>query len=226
MSKSFYEEFANPDFFEKQASENKNIKDSLDNLSPSVLEKMAQELENMSEEQEDLEQKLASDCSGTNPQKESAECGEDKKSEDMTTNPQDESKKAECKKSEDEDGKEEEKEEEKDNESEAECKKAENEGQVEATDDAGEHSEAGEGTEVEAGDYSDEELIKKAYENATEQLAENGLTIADYVYHKTASEAVSLKVSEYAEKLATLTDKTALEIADDILGKIAESSEE
>ena len=60
MSRNFFEEFAKNDFFEKKASENENIKNTLGSITPSVLEKLAEEIGAISDEEDmTLEQKLA-----------------------------------------------------------------------------------------------------------------------------------------------------------------------
>ena len=62
MSRNFFEEFAKNDFFEKKASENENIKNTLGSITPSVLEKVAEEIGAISDEEDmTLEQKLASE---------------------------------------------------------------------------------------------------------------------------------------------------------------------
>ena len=140
MSRNFFEEFAKNDFFEKKASENENIKNTLGSITPSVLEKLAEEIGAISDEEDmTLEQKLASE---DKEDKEAAGCSEDE--------------------------------------------------------------------------------VKQAYEIAEQKLASAGLTVADYVYEKTASESTALFVSENAEKLASLSDKSTLQVADEILSAMAE----
>ena len=146
MSRNFFEEFAKNDFFEKKASENENIKNTLGSITPSVLEKLAEEIGAISDEEDmTLEQKLASE------EEEEEEPKEDK----------------------------------------------------------------------EAAGCSEDE-VKQAYEIAEQKLASAGLTVADYVYEKTASESTALFVSENAEKLASLSDKSTLQVADEILSAMAE----
>ena len=67
-----------------------------------------------------------------------------------------------------------------------------------------------------------EEEIKKAYEVAEQKLASAGLTVADYVFDKVANEVTALFVTENAEKLASLSDKSTLQVADEILTAMAE----
>ena len=62
MSKSFYEEFQRNDFFEKEASENQNVRNTLSGLNPEVLDKIASELDAISAIEDDsLESKLAAE---------------------------------------------------------------------------------------------------------------------------------------------------------------------
>ena len=78
-----YNEFIQNDFFEKKASENANIKSTLSNLDPEMLEKLAAEIEGISNDNEEdtLEQKLAAEgCSEKEPEKK--EDKEEKESED------------------------------------------------------------------------------------------------------------------------------------------------
>ena len=182
MSRNFFEEFAKNDFFEKKASENENIKNTLGSITPSVLEKLAEEIGAISDEEDmTLEQKLASE-----EEKEEAK-EEEKEAEPEEKEEAEEEKEAEPE--EKEEAKEEEKEEPKEDKEAAGCS---------------------------------EDEVKQAYEIAEQKLASAGLTVADYVYEKTASESTALFVSENAEKLASLSDKSTLQVADEILSAIAE----
>lgn len=196
MSNSFYESFASNDFFEKKAMENKNINDSLNEIEPTVLEKVAKELGAMSELQENdsLEEKLASNCSG-NPAETSKTDVNEVKAKDEDD--EDENKNAE-----------------------EETVEAEEDGMVEAEEELG----------AEAEEYSEEEILKQAYEVAEQRLYESGLDTSDYVFNKVASdeslcgfanEDSCAFIADYAEKLASLSEKTALEVVDDILVEVA-----
>ena len=158
MSNNFYSEFIEGGFFEKKASENANIKSTLSNLDPAVLEKLAQEIEGYADNESDLtlEQKLAAE-----------EDSEKDKEKDK---------------------------EEKDKE------------EKESADDC----------------EKDEEVIKQAYELAEQKLASNGFSVADFVFEKCANEEVSLFIAENAEKLASLSDKPILQVADEILSTLSE----
>ena len=159
MSRNFFEEFAKNDFFEKKASENENIKNTLGSITPSVLEKLAEEIGAISDEEDmTLEQKLASE------EEEKEEVKEESKEEKEKEEPKEDKEAAGC----------------------------------------------------------SEDEVKQAYEIAEQKLASAGLTVADYVYEKTASESTALFVSANAEKLASLSDKSTLQVADEILSAMAE----
>ena len=207
MSRNFFEEFAKNDFFEKKASENENIKSTLESITPSVLEKLAEEIGAISEEEDmTLEQKLAAESeeeAKEEPKEEPKEAKEEPKEEPK------EDKEAEGCSNKDEEEKEAEPEEEEKEEPKKEEAKEE------------EKEEPKEDKEAE-GCSNQEDEVKKAYEIAEQKLASAGLTVADYVYEKTASETTALFISENAEKLASLSDKTTLQVADEILSAMAE----
>ena len=176
MSNNFYSEFIEGGFFEKKASENANIKSTLSNLDPAVLEKLAQEIEGYADNESDLtlEQKLAAE-----------EDSEKDKEKDK---------------------------EEKDKE------------EKESADDSEKDKEEKDKEEKESADdcEKDEEVIKQAYELAEQKLASNGFSVADFVFEKCANEEVSLFIAENAEKLASLSDKPILQVADEILSTLSE----
>ena len=81
-----------------------------------------------------------------------------------------------------------------------------------------------------AADYTEEEILKQAYEIAEQKLASQGLDTIDYVISKVASdeslyglanEESCAFIADKAEKLASLSEKTALEVVDDILVEVA-----
>ena len=85
--------------------------------------------------------------------------------------------------------------------------------------------EASQGTETvikEADEENNFEMMKKAYELAGEKLAEAGYSVADYVFNKTASEDIACFIADKAEKLAFLSDRPVLMVADEILGSVSE----
>ena len=193
MSRNFFEEFAKNDFFEKKASENENIKNTLGSITPSVLEKLAEEIGAISDEEDmTLEQKLASEEEEKEEVKEEKEEAKEETKEEKEAEPEEKEEAEEEKEAEPEE-KEEAKEEEKEEPKE----------------------------DKEAAGCSEDE-VKQAYEIAEQKLASAGLTVADYVYEKTASESTALFVSENAEKLASLSDKSTLQVADEILSAMAE----
>lgn len=70
---------------------------------------------------------------------------------------------------------------------------------------------------VTASEYDEADLVKVAYEVAEEKLAEEGWSLADYVFSQIPNEKVANFVADKAEKLAYLSDKSSLQVADDIL---------
>lgn len=238
MSKNFFEEFAKNDFFEKKASENENIKSTLGSITPSVLEKLAEEIGALSEQEDmTLEQKLASeDCSdkevekeeekekdtdkeaeaevevaGENENDSDADTEEANKNENETETKAQSEVKSEVeakKKAEDT-----EEDTEKDTDKDTENKDEQNEEDKKDTNN--------DDDEKESKDCSEDEL-KKAYEVAEQKLASAGFTVVDYVLEKVASENTALFVTENAEKLAFLSDKPILQVADEIISTMAE----
>ena len=203
MSRNFFEEFAKNDFFEKKASENENIKNTLGSITPSVLEKLAEEIGAISDEEDmTLEQKLASE---EEEKEEVKEVKEEKEAESE----------------EKEEAKEETKEEKEAEPEEKEEAEEEKEAEPEEKEEAKEEEKEEPKEDKEAAGCSEDE-VKQAYEIAEQKLASAGLTVADYVYEKTASESTALFVSENAEKLASLSDKSTLQVADEILSAMAE----
>ena len=200
MSRNFFEEFAKNDFFEKKASENENIKNTLGSITPSVLEKLAEEIGAISDEEDmTLEQKLASEEEEKEEEKEEKEAESEEKEE----------------------AKEETKEEKEAEPEEKEEAEEEKEAEPEEKEEAKEEEKEEPKEDKEAAGCSEDE-VKQAYEIAEQKLASAGLTVADYVYEKTASESTALFVSENAEKLASLSDKSTLQVADEILSAMAE----
>ena len=226
MSRNFFEEFAKNDFFEKKASENENIKSTLESITPSVLEKLAEEIGAISEEEDmTLEQKLAAES-----EEEAKEEPKEAKEAEGCSNKDEEEKEAEPEEEEKEEPKKEEPKEDKEaegcsnkdeEEKEAEPEKEEKEEPKKEEAKEEEKEEPKEDKEAE-GCSDQEDEVKKAYEIAEQKLASAGLTVADYVYEKTASETTALFISENAEKLASLSDKTTLQVADEILSAMAE----
>jgi DNA mismatch repair ATPase MutL len=68
----------------------------------------------------------------------------------------------------------------------------------------------------------DEAIVKEAYELAEEKLASAGLTVKDYILSKIDDEHVAEDISVKAEKLAYVTGKNTLQVADDIIGSICD----
>lgn len=73
-----------------------------------------------------------------------------------------------------------------------------------------------------ASEYEEGDLIKTAYEVAEEKLAESGYSISDYVYTVIPNEKTASFIADKAEKLAHITNKSALQVADDIIGNMAD----
>ena len=219
MSRNFFEEFAKNDFFEKKASENENIKNTLGSITPSVLEKLAEEIGAISDEEDmTLEQKLASEEEEKEEEKEEKEAeSEEKEEAKEETKEEKEAEPEEKEEAEKEEKEEKEAEPEEKEEAEEEAKEAEPEEKEEAKEEEKEEPKE----DKEAAGCSEDE-VKQAYEIAEQKLASAGLTVADYVYEKTASESTALFVSENAEKLASLSDKSTLQVADEILSAMAE----
>lgn len=243
MSRNFFEEFAKNDFFEKKASENENIKSTLGSITPSILEKLAEEIGALSDEEDmTLEQKLASEEEKEDPKEEEKEDPkedkeaeaepEDKKEDESKEEEPKEDKEAEgCSDKEDDEKEaeaesEDKKEEPKEDKEAAGCSDKEEEKEAEPEDETAskeeEKKEEPKEDKEAAGCSNKEDEVKQAYELAEQKLASAGLTVADYVYEKTASESTALFVSENAEKLASLSDKTTLQVADEILSAMAE----
>ena len=215
MSRNFFEEFAKNDFFEKKASENENIKNTLGSITPSVLEKLAEEIGAISDEEDmTLEQKLASEEEEKEEEKEEKEAESEEKEEAKEETKEEK----EAEPEEKEEAEEEEKEAEPEEKEEAEEEK---EAEPEEKEEAKEEEKEEPKEDKEAAGCSEDE-VKQAYEIAEQKLASAGLTVADYVYEKTASESTALFVSENAEKLASLSDKSTLQVADEILSAMAE----
>lgn len=189
---SFYKEMSKNNFMEKTASENNEIKETLSGLSPEILQKLANEIDNI--ESDGMKSSLETIAS---------ECGSDGKSTEDEGKSED---KSEEKKEAEEEGKSEE------------CKSEE----CKSEDKPEEKKEAEDEGEIPNGEKSEEEVKKEAYELASQRLEKAGYTVADYVYSKTADEEISEYVSKTAEVIADMTEKTALEVADDILGALNE----
>ena len=213
MSRNFFEEFIKNDFFEKKASENENIKSTLGSITPSVLEKLAEEIGALSEEEDmTLEQKLASEEETETKEEVKEEAKEEEK--EAETEKEEEAKEEVKEEKEAETDKEEEAKEEPKEEV-----KEEKDAETSCGEEKEEKEEPKEDKEAEG---CSEEEIKKAYEVAEQKLASAGLTVADYVFDKVANEVTALFVTENAEKLASLSDKSTLQVADEILTAMAE----
>jgi len=212
MSNNFYSEFIEGGFFEKKASENANIKSTLSNLDPAVLEKLAQEIEGYADNESDLtlEQKLAAE-----------EDSEKDKEKDKEEKDKEEKESADDSEKDKEEKDKEEKESADDSEKDKEEKDKE---EKESADDSEKDKEEKDKEEKESADdcEKDEEVIKQAYELAEQKLASNGFSVADFVFEKCANEEVSLFIAENAEKLASLSDKPILQVADEILSTLSE----
>ena len=87
-----------------------------------------------------------------------------------------------------------------------------------------EDKKAEEATEEEISKEAAEEamMIKEAYDQAAQYLAENDYTLADFVYSKVGDEHLALQIAEAAEKLAYVQDSNPLMEADVLISKIAE----
>jgi hypothetical protein len=78
-------------------------------------------------------------------------------------------------------------------------------------------------------DGIDENTMKEAYELAQSDLEKEGYTVADYIFSKIADDEsdeefcidLSEKIAATAEKLAMVSDRNALQVADDIIAKMA-----
>lgn len=68
---------------------------------------------------------------------------------------------------------------------------------------------------------SKEAAIDLAYEVAGEKLASCNFSLADYVFTKVASEEDAIHIAATAEKLAFVSNKNPLRVADDLIGEIA-----
>ncbi|MCX8074087.1 MAG: hypothetical protein N2749_00675 [Clostridia bacterium] len=66
----------------------------------------------------------------------------------------------------------------------------------------------------------EEEIIKLAYAIAEEKLASLGISVFDYTLNKVANEDVAIFVTDKAEKLAYVTEKSPFQVVDDILGEV------
>lgn len=147
-------------------------------------------------------QKLANEIDGiaeesrTNLERLASECDEESSKSEEDKKDTEEKKEAEDEKSEDEKSEDEKSEEKKE------------------AEDEGENPEDKKETE--------EEVKKAAYELASQRLEKAGYTVADYVYSKVADEEIAVYISKNAEVISDMTEKTALEVADDILGALNE----
>ena len=226
MSNSFYDAIASDDFFEKKAMENKNINESLNEIEPTVLEKVAAELGAMSESEDmtSLQEKLAADCSGsqcsTPKPADTKKCAEDDE-EDDDYEDDDKKKCGACGGSKKCAG---------DNKKCAEDGKKCAEDNKKCAEDDEYYEDTDDENDKQAADYTEEEILKQAYEIAEQKLASQGLDTIDYVISKVASdeslyglanEESCAFIADKAEKLASLSEKTALEVVDDILVEVA-----
>ena len=80
--------------------------------------------------------------------------------------------------------------------------------------------------ETTASEYSQEELIKVAYDRAEEKLASGGYTLADYVYTVIDDEKLATEIAEQAEKIAYVMDQNPLKTADDLISSIQKIASE
>ncbi|MGL5718199.1 MAG: hypothetical protein ACRCX2_34660 [Paraclostridium sp.] len=245
MSK-FFKEFLRSDFLqEKTASEEDAIKSTLDTITPDVLEKLAEEIGVMIDQSPamTLEEKLAeegveerkgdlgsSDSAQSTPKQDASKHTNEESTTSDIVNKPDKSKEepttsdiagkseptateASDKEDDTEEDKKEE-EEKKDEPTSPEASDCEEKKEEDCKEDDKEEKEASE--EV------DFEMIKEAYELAEEKLASQGFTALDYVFNKTANEEMACFITDKAEKLAFLSDRPTLMVADEILGTISE----
>jgi hypothetical protein len=201
---NFYEEILKDDGYnnEKQASDNSTTKDMLGAFSDTELEALAEELNIAYEKQASnhatIEEKIAED---TQDQREEDKEDLAKKNADKTADP----------------GAEEEADERTDatDSEEAETAKTVAEKEEIVNPEAKEQ-------EVTAAEYDEATLEKVAYEVAAEKLASEGYTLTDYVFTQIPNEKIASFIADKAEKLASLSDKHPLQVADDIMINIAD----
>lgn len=187
---NFYDELIKHDFYEKTASEKSNTVDMLENFSTDQIEAIAEELGLMFEKEAGEEETVEEKV------KDSSAKTEEKKEEDKPAQPKAEETKKEAAESEETD------------------KKTEGEETPKAkTEEKKEETK-------EASEFSEEEIIKVAYDIAGEKLASVGVSVADYVFSKIASEEMAIFIADKAEKLAFISDKNAYQVADDIMCEI------
>lgn len=204
MSK-FYEDLIKNSFSQKTASEQntEEVKEALENFSTEQIEALAEELGNLFEKEaadETVEKKVM-----RQPDQ------EEKKNEDVKKND------AKVEKSEGENPKDER--EATDSEETEEAKtKAETAQNVNTMADKSASEEIDELLKESAEEQ--EAIMKEAYDVAERELAEQGIGLADYVFAKVANEAITNTIVDKAEKLAFLTGKNALQVADDIIFNI------
>jgi hypothetical protein len=75
---------------------------------------------------------------------------------------------------------------------------------------------------VMASEYEHDDLVKVAYEVVEEKLAEEGYSLLDYVYTKLPDEKIASFVADKSEKLAYLSGRNSLQVADDILMNLSD----
>ena len=204
MGKSnFYNDLIKNDFFEeKTASENSDTKDMLTEFSTDQIEAIAEELGILFEKKAGSEEKTAEGKVNSHAEEEAEDDRQDAASQAKagTTNAGKETK--------------DERNATKDEKTEENKTKAEKEDIINDNAKAIEQKVAG---------YTEEQIMKVAYEIAEEKFASVGLSVADYVFSKVANEEIAIFVADKAEKLAFLTDQSILKVADDILGSVADS---
>lgn len=225
----FFNGLMNENFLQKEASENESTKNALNEASPSILQKLAEELGALADERtETLQQKLAAEDEEENEEddKEAGDCKTD--GESSKSKEEDEDKEAgDCKaddessKSEEDDdkeaGEEPSKSEEDEGEEGKEAKECDNNGPCENAKTKEEDEDCNN-----EGDCENEKEAFEiaAYTEAQEKLASSNMTVQDFIFEKCANDEVAAYIADNAEKLASIYDKPALQIADEILDSV------
>lgn len=71
-----------------------------------------------------------------------------------------------------------------------------------------------------------EEIIKLAYDQAIVKMANDGITLRQYILSRVGDEVLADTVTEYSEKLAALSHQNYLKVADDILYQMEKTASE
>lgn len=198
MASNFYKDLVEHDFYEeKTASEKSNTASMLESFSADQIEALAEELGLLIEKsaEETVEGKTESKVETQEDKKEH----EDKKDATSQTKAEGEPKSDEREVTQSEG---------------AEESKTKQEKEEIIQPKAKENEEK-------AASYSEDDIIKVAYEVAEDKLASAGVTLADYVFSKVANEEIALFIADKAEKLAYVSELSPLLVADDILGEVA-----